>query len=221
MWGFFVLGIFAVGFIIFAIIGTSGNDEASKEQRDFVATNNKRLKSLIEENEIADNIKFISYEQRNGAIIEETTQKLHLINSEKQQNSYCLYNYSMINIPLDKIISSEVIIDNETYSQTSRGSQMASIAAGGLLAGGIGAVIGGLSSKTKNVAKFKNIDIKLTIEDLQNPIQKINFLNREGGREHFGTDSGRKKDHPLVKQALEDVEKWQGMFDVILKQQIG
>ncbi|WP_223198283.1 hypothetical protein [Bacillus velezensis] len=50
------------------------------------------------------------------------------------------------------------------------------IIAGGLLGGGIGAAIGGLSASSTQTEMVKSITLKITVENLKNPIHYIHFL---------------------------------------------
>lgn len=207
-----------VGITLFVVFLINNHSSLPKEVKNPVETNTKRLQDVIKNNELKG-ITHISYDKRSVAIVNEDKQELYIFNYEQQADFKKLLNYNYKSIPFNKILSSEVIIDNQSISQTMRGSQLAGALVGGALTGGIGAIIGGLSGKTKQIDKVKNIDIKLTIKDLQNPIEKINFINPKHTTHDWEYNKGRSKDDELVKQALKDVEKWQGMFDVILKQQ--
>jgi hypothetical protein len=52
--------------------------------------------------------------------------------------------------------------------------------------------------------------LKLTINDLSNPTFKINFLSPI-------TKVGWSKDSKRVKNALSEIEIWQGYFEIILR----
>jgi len=217
----YVLGFFALAFIVLILLGLGMHSLLPEELKDVKKTNTNNINKLKSDKGINADYEFLSYDYKSGAILDEEKQILYVVISEKGKKHKEIYNYNLINIPFDKIIQSEVIIDNQAISQTMRGSQVAGALVGGALTGGIGFLVGGLSAKTKHVDKIKNIDIKLTVNDLQNPIAKINFLNTGGIGSYMSAHNGRSKSHELVKPALVNVEKWQGMFDVILKQQIG
>ncbi|MEG7377836.1 hypothetical protein V5785_00485 [Bacillus subtilis] len=53
---------------------------------------------------------------------------------------------------------------------------MAGAVIGGLVAGGIGALVGGLSSDRTESKYFRKIDLKLKLDDFSTPITKIEFL---------------------------------------------
>lgn len=48
---------------------------------------------------------------------------------------------------------------------------------GGLLAGGVGAIIGGNTGAKTTTEAVKTIDILITVNDIQNPIYMINFYS--------------------------------------------
>lgn len=215
--GFFVACLIVIGIPV-AIILFIGWATQTDDQKNPQKTNTDKINKIVHENEISG-IRYFAYDYSNCAIINEETQTLNIITGTPHKNFPSLFDYSLRIVPFDKIIEAEVVMDNQSITKSSRGSQLVGVGVGTLALGGIGAIIGGTTGTKKHIDKIKNIDIKLTIKELQNPISKINFLNKNGDGLHMSSNNGRAKDHPLVKQALRDVEKWQGMFDVILKQQ--
>ncbi|QHQ79458.1 immunity protein [Bacillus subtilis] len=114
-------------------------------------------------------------------------------------------------IPFSNIIESEITLDNQIISKVSKSR----IVAGGLLAGGIGAAIGGLSAPSIQNEMVKSVTLKITVEDLSKPIHYIDFLPTqevEGYNTH-----GYKKDSNIIQQALKNAEYWHGVMDVIIK----
>lgn len=82
-------------------------------------------------------------------------------------HSIQLYDYK-------DIIESEVVIDGKSVTKTSRASQFVGTAIGGVLAGGVGAIIGGLSGSTSTKGKVKRIPQLYSTRKLtrQNDTQK-------------------------------------------------
>lgn len=114
-------------------------------------------------------------------------------------------------IPFSNIIESEVTLDNQMISKVSKSG----IVAGGLLAGGIGAAIGGLSASSIQNEMVKSVTLKITVEDLSKPIHYIDFLPTQEV-EGYNTQ-GYKKDSNTIQQALKNAEYWHGVMDVIIK----
>ncbi|MBU5245204.1 immunity protein [Bacillus halotolerans] len=114
-------------------------------------------------------------------------------------------------IPFSNIIESEITLDNQMISKVSKSG----IVAGGLLAGGIGAAIGGLSASSIQNEMVKSVTLKITVEDLSKPIHYIDFLPTQEV-EGYNTQ-GYKKDSNIIQQALKNAEYWHGVMDVIIK----
>ncbi|MBU8803427.1 immunity protein [Bacillus inaquosorum] len=114
-------------------------------------------------------------------------------------------------IPFSNIIESEITLDNQMISKVSKSG----IVAGGLLAGGIGAAIGGLSASSIQNEMVKSVTLKITVEDLSKPIHYIDFLPTQEV-EGYNTQ-GYKKDSNTIQQALKNAEYWHGVMDVIIK----
>ncbi|MDM5298068.1 hypothetical protein QUF51_07845 [Bacillus pumilus] len=119
-------------------------------------------------------------------------------------------------VSFEKIIKSEIFFDDNAVTKVSRGGQVSGALVGGLVGGGVGAIIGGLSSSTTQTKTFKSIDLKLTVEDFNNPIVKFPFMPTKN---EIGFDlvNGLKAEDPKVKLALENVEKWQGILEVAIR----
>ncbi len=77
-----------------------------------------------------------------------------------------IYNY-------DDIVSYE-LIENGT-AITSGG--VSSAITGGILFGSTGAVVGGITGSKKTNTLCSSLDIKITLNDIQNPVQYIKFLS--------------------------------------------
>ncbi len=95
---------------------------------------------------------------------------------DDESKQICLItNEALRFITYSDIIGSEIILGGETITKTSRSSQLAGAALGGLLLGGLGAVIGGVSGKTVASQNLKDVMLKLLINDTSNPVHIIDF----------------------------------------------
>lgn len=98
--------------------------------------------------------------------------------------------------PFDSLADVELEIDRETFSEdesvttTSRSSQIIGAAAGGVLFGPAGAVVGGLTGKQTTTGTSSNfqIDTKYTLRlryrDRQEPLAETEFYSRNKGLEY-------------------------------------
>lgn len=105
------------------------------------------------------------------------------------------------------ILASEVIIDGETVTKTSRSSQLGGALIGAALTGGVGAIIGGLSGVKTSQEKVQKVQLKLIVNDIKNPIVLISFLD--------SPRSISKKDEKYLK-AEKDVQNMHGLFVLLI-----
>ena len=75
------------------------------------------------------------------------------------------------------IVSCEILEDDVQLAYANRGSQLAGVAVGGILLGGVGAVIGGLSGSKRSVSKVRKMILRLVTDDFQNPNHDIVLLD--------------------------------------------
>jgi len=78
---------------------------------------------------------------------------------------------------------------------------------GGLLFGGVGALIGGITARTEAVSKISNLDLKVLVDDLVNPSYKINF---------FTEKNGEKSTSLIVQNAVKEIEFWQIILELVM-----
>lgn len=122
------------------------------------------------------------------------------VDEEQKKVVYAYWDAKPFEIPFEKIINCEVLKDNKTIHKISATGTIV----GGALAGGLGAAIGSQAGK-KSKEKVQSLDLLINIDDLENPTLKINFF-------HQGME-----DYKLQKEALPQVERWEGIFKVILE----
>lgn len=104
------------------------------------------------------------------------------------------------------VLSSEIFVDGETVTKTERGSQLAGAIIGGLALGGVGAIIGGLSGKTRSSEEVKRVDLRITVNDTKSPLHDINFMDIEG-----------KKNGIIYKSAMDQARHWHGLIAILIK----
>lgn len=104
------------------------------------------------------------------------------------------------------ILSVELFEDGSSITKTSRSSQIGGALVGGVLLGGIGAVIGGLSGKAKTSTKVKRVNLRLVVNDTTAPLHDVTFVNLEC-----------KKDSIIYKQAMAEARRWHGIIEVLIR----
>jgi hypothetical protein len=166
-------------------------------QNEIVEQNN--LNRLININVTMKSKEYINKNFTEAIVLDEINKKIHLLSTIT--NTCKTFDF-------DELIESEVIIDNESITKFNRGNQIIGSVIGGVVAGVPGMIIGGLSSPTISSEKIKNITLKLTFNDMNNPICKIDFLNKSVS-----------KDSHECKVAMNFIDRWYGYFTIILKQQ--
>jgi hypothetical protein len=101
-------------------------------------------------------------------------------------------------ISYNDIIESEIIAEGKTITKTSRVNQFAGAAIGGLLLGGVGAVIGGLSGKTETSKNIKDVSLKIIINDMSNPVHIIPMTSDNPGA------------------ALQEAQRWYDLLSIAI-----
>lgn len=96
--------------------------------------------------------------------------------STKVTNNSSIYLYS-------DILNYELLEDGATI--TKGGASIGRAAVGGILFGGVGAVIGGVTGKKKSIPTCTSLKIKITVNDLVNPVVYINLITTETKKSSF------------------------------------
>lgn len=142
----------------------------------------------------------LSTDAKAGVALDDTGKKVCLI-------KFIDNNVSMRVIGVDKLLSSRIIENGSTITKTSRASQAGGALAGGLVLGGIGAIVGGLSGKTNSTRRIKKVDLQITIADTRRPIHTINLMDVEGNEGGL-----------IHAEALKKAEHWRGLISVLIRE---
>ena len=102
--------------------------------------------------------------------------------ANEKQRTWCAMNvkriggYAQSNVySFDSVLAYELIEDGVT---TIKGGVGAAVA-GGVLFGGVGAVVGAATGKKKTSGKCKSLRIKITLNNMNHPVEYIELLERK------------------------------------------
>ena len=144
--------------------------------------------------------KILGVDGSTGLAIDEASQRICLIDLRGHTIS------SRIVSPRD-LLSSELFEDGVTITQTKRASQIGGALIGALALGGLGAIIGGLSGKTRASGKATRVDLRLIVNDAKSPLHDINFLS--------GCELER--DDITYQNIMRSARHWHGLLEVLIK----
>ncbi|MED3912735.1 hypothetical protein P4597_26985 [Peribacillus simplex] len=113
-------------------------------------------------------------------------------------------------LPYSSLIESELTENGNTLTKSSRGEQVAGAVIGGALAGGAGAIIGGLSGKKTSSDIIKTLQIKITVNDLNSPVHS--FYVKDSSNEYT-------KDSPIYNQLYDSAYEIHKIISLIIKNQ--
>ena len=112
---------------------------------------------------------------------------------------------------ISSIISCEILEDDVQLAYVNRGSQLAGIAVGGILLGGVGAVIGSLSASKRSINNVSKVILRFMTDDFDSPKHDIVLLDWSFSKK------GLKRDSMLYRAALESAELWHGRVTAMMK----
>lgn len=185
----FILGVCLLVFLVIGMI----QDDIMNEKKEAME------KSIFEQTDFSATQKIMGCDGNSGVAIDEVREKIGLISNELNQASIRIISYR-------DLLSSEIFEDNSTITKTSRSSQLGGALIGGVALGGVGAIIGGLSGRTKTSVKIKHVALRLTINDTLNPIHDITFQNVEGNKGGL-----------IHAPAMTKARHWHGLCEVLIK----
>lgn len=191
---FIVIAIVVAG--IFGAIWENQQKKEREEKLDFIASSIPDFEPSITINGIKGFYKFM---------VDKTNKKICYINGA-----------SKVIIPFDKIISVEYSENGTTLSSKSTMRTIGGTVVGGALAGGAGAVVGGLSGSSKLVQKIKKVQVKIRLRDISNPSLIINSFD---AATMTSKSDGVKEDNMegyILKQGIQDGKRITDIVSVII-----
>lgn len=201
-WAFSVHALFGwtvlVGTIVLLVIFIDREGKRKKELKAQALSQIDIAYKELENINFTVSQKHIGKDNKTSLAIDENSQKIGLIEGNKQKT----FSYR-------DILQSEIIEDGVQITTTSRSSQIGGALIGSVLAGGVGAIIGGLSARQIASEEFKKIDLRIIVNDTQNPVFVLNFMNQE--------DFPVKQASPIYKEAIEKANRWHYLISVLIK----
>lgn len=144
---------------------------------------------------ISDDYDFTKYYGDKEQLIALDNKKKVIALKESQSSEISIYKYK-------DILKYEILKNNELISK--KQGTVGRAVVGGLLLGPLGALVGGMSAGSKTEDKVKSIDLRIYVNDMDNPTHTINFYN------------SLKEPSLLIEHKVKELAQWQGMIEIIL-----
>ena len=154
MW-YFIIAMFVVA-IIAGILQGNANLKKEKERGEALRVKASQLESFNASTTIVGNKQLFQF------LIDNSSRKVCYIDEHSNRI-----------IPFEDIISVELVENGTTIQSKSTMRTIGGTFVGGVLAGGAGAIVGGLSGKSKQEMKVSEITVRMRIRDLNKPILEI------------------------------------------------
>lgn len=123
-------------------------------------------------------------------------------------NQYGQYDYKERLMGFKNVLETRIVENGVTVTKTSRTSQIGGAALGGLLAGNVGAMIGGLSGKKTSENEVNKLELIIIVNTFSDPVIKIPF---------FDVRSSVKKTDKTYRTALNDIQKWNAILGTLIQ----
>lgn len=108
----------------------------------------------------------------------------------------------------ETLLASKIIVDeHDEVASASTGSVVGRALVGGVLFGGAGAIVGGVTAKTISRKNIKSIQLRLIVDSEDSTSHRINFYNYP---------KGASASSHTVKSALDNVSKWQVIMELVM-----
>lgn len=191
--------ILVILIVVCGILGASWENKQQKEREevlDSIVSSMSDFDPSITINGIKGFYRFM---------VDKTNKKICYINSANK-----------VIIPFDKIISVEYSENGTTLSSKSTMRTIGGTVVGGALAGGAGAVVGGLSGSSKIEKRIKKVQVKIRLRDISNPSFIINSFD---AATMTTKSDGVKEDNMegyILKQGIQDGKRITDIISVII-----
>ncbi len=201
------IGFLAILILLFVIVGAMGSSHLKEQDEKFNITKEK-MESEFKKVNFKPTQSLYSCNHVSFIGLDEETKRVCFVKTKgkdfKSSNEFTIQYYSYRDL-----LEAHIIEDGVSTTRTSRTSQVGGALIGAVIAGGFGAVIGGLSGKTKTSQEVKNVKLQLVVRDTKTPVLEVPILN------HY---TELKKDSVLYKEVEKDATHWHKLISVLIKQ---
>lgn len=165
----------------------------------------KTIENLLKENEFSNDKLFISEDTNNSICLDQTHEKIAVTYRSNVNEKYTYMEFKF-----SEIISSQLKENEITITQTSRVSQLGGALVGSMVAGSVGAIIGGMGGSSSSEQEVKKIELQIVVNDLLSPIHTINFMD---------SPLPLSKDNKKYEYYFSEANSWHKTMSVIIKRQ--
>jgi hypothetical protein len=192
--------IYLISIILVIVIAVYISTNIEKKNQQIAKVNEGKFRDILNDKNLqSDQIIFTAHNKSSNCLsVDENNEKLSFGYAENNVLKTREYNFS-------DIVGFEVQIDDQKTGKLSVGGAIV----GGVLAGGVGAIIGGTSGKGKT--KINTMHLLITVNSISNPLIKFSILKPSIDGKGYNNDNF------MVRKSAEIAEKWTGIFAVILK----
>lgn len=160
-----LLFVFAIFCLVMGILGFKKQKETSQQQSDMWS---KYMKNLLTNFTISRH-----FATRYFRLLVDNMRKEFVLTRFDNNNNVIEARFSF-----EDVISVEIVKNGQTYSSKSALGTIGGAVVGGVLAGGVGSIIGGLSSESQTFEKVSEICIKWHLRSVNNPTY-IGYIHKD------------------------------------------
>jgi hypothetical protein len=193
-----IIVLIGLGLLIYPLFTRSHNIKKNETQAHELINKHLRTQEFIEDKLLLAN------DFRTAIGINKDNKNVILLTRNKLDEEF----KSKI-ISFEDIIEVKIKKNHETLTKTSRGSQVAGAAVGGLAFGSVGSLAGALSANKTSSNITKRLSLELVISDLDFPSFESVFINMENGIQ---------ENSESFNNLTKDLDYWYRLFTVILHQ---
>lgn len=191
---------FALLFFVFLGMLIASNVSHARNTLDIMK---RSLPTALNKNNFQADLSYLSDDFLSGIALNESENKILIL---KRQNSNDEFIPSLYDF--DDILECSIKEDNQTVTKTVNSSSMKRAIAGGILFGGVGTVIGGITGEKITTQKIYKATLYLGVNDIHNPVHEIHFLNSKMLMD---------KTNPRYQNIYANLNKWHKTISVIIK----